>query len=553
MFAQNGWSVPAADALADTAGLAERIRATPLRHSVVAALDTWAGIWATAALPDEARVRPVLELARRLDPDPWRDRFREWPTWSDAGALKAVLKDLQAESQPPRILIAAATLKRVRGQSSIELLQSALLRHPGDFWLNVNLAHEVHASRPSEAAGLYRTALALRPDSLFVLNSLGNTLLKQGKHREAMSYFHKAVEREPNYVYAHCNLAQGYHHQRDFDRAIEHYLKALAIAPDLPGIHSDLAVSYVERGDMDLAKKHLEAAVGKDGDYAVGHSNLAITLRFQSKFTDALREMRRAHELKPTPVRAAFIKEFQWIAGLQQREPQQPVDWRTLEKGVAGELTAQHPRDIWRADNGGLRASHLVAFQGGRSYQVDLAGDFDTILRVEDALYRTIQFNDDVRFPDVLDSRLLFTPERGGAFRVVATAFKPKTTGRYELRIREAVPVGAAQRLHGELAASDKRDKGRHYQYHTLRLTGDQPYVVALESPDFDTRIRLFDADVKKALGQNDWQFHENRRLSRLHVTPAETASHILMVSSVTPEAVGNYAVTVQRYALKEP
>jgi serine/threonine-protein kinase len=66
----------------DAAAAAAWVTGTAVREALVAALDDWA---ACAAKKD--RRAWLLEVARRADPDPWRDRVRDPAAWDDAAAL----------------------------------------------------------------------------------------------------------------------------------------------------------------------------------------------------------------------------------------------------------------------------------------------------------------------------------------------------------------------------------------------------------------------------------------------------------------------------------
>ena len=79
-------------------------------------------------------------------------------------------------------------------------------------------------------------------------------------------------------------------------------------------------------------------------------------------------------------------------------------------------------------------------------------------------------------------------------------------------------------------------------------MTGDPTTVVA-ESNDFDTFVGVMDASGQKYLGWNTSMTHENLRLSRVDVTPAESGGYRVYVSSAQPDKTGNYTVTIQRYA----
>ena len=70
--------------------IAARIAKSTIRLPLVAGLDFWAV--ATSDLPLQAR---LLEVARRADPHPWRDRFRQPDAWADQARLKALAQSAQ--------------------------------------------------------------------------------------------------------------------------------------------------------------------------------------------------------------------------------------------------------------------------------------------------------------------------------------------------------------------------------------------------------------------------------------------------------------------------
>ena len=64
----------------DPAAVAARVAASAARRPVVAALDDWA-----VCAADGRRRAWVLGVARRADPDAWRDRARDPAAWEDRG------------------------------------------------------------------------------------------------------------------------------------------------------------------------------------------------------------------------------------------------------------------------------------------------------------------------------------------------------------------------------------------------------------------------------------------------------------------------------------
>src|SRR5262249_29385324 len=83
----------------NTAVTAQRIRSSRIRIPRVAARDFGALVDRDRA----ARAR-VLEVARRADPDAWRDRLRQPDIWDDAGKLKGLARAADCKAQSPHLL-----------------------------------------------------------------------------------------------------------------------------------------------------------------------------------------------------------------------------------------------------------------------------------------------------------------------------------------------------------------------------------------------------------------------------------------------------------------
>src|SRR5271155_1724829 len=81
--------------------------------------------------------------------------------------------------------------------------------------------------RGDEAIATLRQALALRPESVELLNDLGNALLNQRQFGQAVASYERALAVRPDYPQAHINLGNAYLVQDEHDRAVECYRRAL--------------------------------------------------------------------------------------------------------------------------------------------------------------------------------------------------------------------------------------------------------------------------------------------------------------------------------------
>ena len=182
--------LPAADAGA-------RIAAAPIAAEMVDALDQWAFVRRIAKPKEASKARELSAIATAADPDPWRAQLR------DALDLEATDKEQALATFQE---LADSTPQEVRHRESVSRLayalghlgdretEASLLRraqraHPEDFWINHDLARSLMgAGKPEEAVRFYSAALAIRPNSEFVLVALGEALRAAGRTEEAAAY-----------------------------------------------------------------------------------------------------------------------------------------------------------------------------------------------------------------------------------------------------------------------------------------------------------------------------------------------------------------------------
>lgn len=98
---------------------------------------------------------------------------------------------------------------------------------------------------------------------------------------------------------------------------------------------------------------------------------------------------------------------------------------------IKGQLTQTDPFDRFR------RGSHCKIYErklvAGRTYLIDLQGQFDTYIRVEDTAGRNLAMDDDGG--EGLNSRLLFHPNQTGNYRIIVTSFGGNTFGPFTLTV----------------------------------------------------------------------------------------------------------------------
>jgi serine/threonine protein kinase/Tfp pilus assembly protein PilF len=275
-----------------------------------AALDDW--VDARRCLGnDPSSWKPLVAVARGLDPDPLRDRLRA--AWGEprTPALQAELRQLaesiDVKSQSPATLIALAyTLEWAQlADSALRTWQDGQYAYPGDFFLNLQFGNLLN-ERKDHAGALryYSVAVSLRPDSSVAHNNLGLALDNQAKLDEAVAEYHKAIERDPKYAPAHSNLGDALRDQGKLDEAVAECRTAIDYDPKLAPAHNNLGNALRDQGKLDEAVAEYRQAVALDPNDARVLNNFGYALHAQGKSDEALAEYRKAIALDPKVAKA---------------------------------------------------------------------------------------------------------------------------------------------------------------------------------------------------------------------------------------------------------
>lgn len=107
----------------------------------------------------------------------------------------------------------------------------------------------------------YAKALEIKPDFIDAHVNLGVILMDKKRFDEAIMHFKKALRINPRDEDGHRNLGLAMVHQGRFKDAIEHFTKALEINPALAEVHSGLGHILASQGDLVQAVYHFETAL----------------------------------------------------------------------------------------------------------------------------------------------------------------------------------------------------------------------------------------------------------------------------------------------------
>jgi tetratricopeptide (TPR) repeat protein/serine/threonine protein kinase len=277
----------------------KRIAASAIKEQLVAALDDWA--LAAGFAQNGPTQKRLFAIARRADPEPWRDQLRDLAVWKDQKALQRLADRLKDKQQPPTLVAILGQLLEQWKADGLSLLYQAHQQQPGDFWLNILMGYALQRrSHWNEAIGYYHAALALRPQSAAVYAELGNVLFGKGDLDGAIAQYNKALVLEPKLARAHSNLASALKHKRDLKGAIAEHHKAIALDPKDAGIHVNLGAFLCDvKHDYDGAITEFKKAIALRPKDAAAHSNLGNALRAKGDLDGAIAEFKTAIALDP--------------------------------------------------------------------------------------------------------------------------------------------------------------------------------------------------------------------------------------------------------------
>jgi Flp pilus assembly protein TadD len=164
-------------------------------------------------------------------------------------------------------------------------------------FLRAGMANE-RTGNYAGAVRAYNRGLAVEPDNVELLNSLGFALFQQGKSDEAVVALEKALDVDPRHWKAHNNMALASIDIGEFELAEAHYRESLAIEPQ-PAIYNDLGYVLERQGMLEEATDAYRQSLELDPASASARYNLGAALARSGDFAEAERQLRLAVETNP--------------------------------------------------------------------------------------------------------------------------------------------------------------------------------------------------------------------------------------------------------------
>jgi Flp pilus assembly protein TadD len=142
-------------------------------------------------------------------------------------------------------------------------------------------------------------ALMVTKDNYVALNGLGVAKANLGQIDEAISYYRRALELNPNFALTLANLGSAFLAQGKYEEAIETCEKALRLRPNLAETQEDLGSALIDAGRADESVFHNRKALELRPDLTVARLNLGATLLKKGNYDEAIGHFEYVLRLNP--------------------------------------------------------------------------------------------------------------------------------------------------------------------------------------------------------------------------------------------------------------
>lgn len=157
----------------------------------------------------------------------------------------------------------------------------------------------------NEAISYYQKVIELDPDFAGAYHNLAKILQQQGYIDEAIQYCQKAIDLNPNFA-SFFNLAELLSYKRMFQEALEYYFEALQINANDEWVYFKIANILQDTGYIEDSIKYYEKSLQINPHFAFAYNNLGNALRSQKNLDEAMQCYQKASEINPAFIEAKY-------------------------------------------------------------------------------------------------------------------------------------------------------------------------------------------------------------------------------------------------------
>ena len=143
-----------------------------------------------------------------------------------------------------------------------------------------------------DALVYYKKAVETEPDDFRAWFNMGLIYEERESFEEASRAYKNAVRANPFFAQAQNNLGYTYKERHFYAYAVEHYLKAIDLMPDNAGFYYNIGNAYTHQEKIDEAFDAYKKALELMPTFAKAHYNMARTYLRKDMVKEAIEEFR---------------------------------------------------------------------------------------------------------------------------------------------------------------------------------------------------------------------------------------------------------------------
>lgn len=166
-------------------------------------------------------------------------------------------------------------------------------------WLNLGVFY-YHERDYENATPTFESLLEIEPSSFKGNRFMGHIALNQSRPTDAINWYRRALQIEPNDPPANYQIAQAYFQTREYSTAVQHYRRAFENDNSLPtGGLINWGLASMQLREYDTARQIFAAALERENEKAAAASGLCTALAELDRFEEGIPYCVQSIELEP--------------------------------------------------------------------------------------------------------------------------------------------------------------------------------------------------------------------------------------------------------------
>jgi tetratricopeptide (TPR) repeat protein len=177
---------------------------------------------------------------------------------------------------------------------------------------------------------LFDQTLRVTKDNYIAHGSLGIALFKEGKTKEAIDHYNKAILIRPDYSKPYDSRGIAYDKLGQYQKAIEDFNIAIRLNSEYAASYNNRGTAYYKSGQHQQALEDYNMAIRLKEDYADAYNNRGIVYSELGQYQKAIEDFSKAISLNP-----AFVDAYNNRAAVYTKLDQYQLALNDLNKAIA--------------------------------------------------------------------------------------------------------------------------------------------------------------------------------------------------------------------------